>query len=384
MKVYLDNSATTKVRDEVLEEMLIVYKDDYGNPSSLHRMGLDIEKKIDLARKRVAKLINSDVNDIIFTSGGTESNNIAIQGFIDKINKEKHNIVTTNIEHDSIGNIFKYYSQKGIDVRYLKTDSKGFITRDSIDRLVDDNTQIISIIYVNNEIGTIQNINSLIGMVRKKNKNIKIHLDAIQAFGKIVIDVKKLDIDTMSFSSHKIHGPKGVGGLYISPDINMKGLMFGGGQEKDIRSGTENTAGIIGFGKACELIYNDYNNYVFNLRNIRNSFASKIGSEIRDVKVNSLLNESSAPHILSISFEKIKAEVLLHFLENYNIFVSTGSACSSNHVGISQTLKSIGLEKKYIDGTIRFSFGYFNSIEEIDYTVDKIRYCVKEIRSVIG
>lgn len=384
MDIYLDNSATTKVRDEVLEEIISMYSKDYGNPSSLHRMGLVVEKKIDIARKNVAKIVNAKPDNIYFTSGGTESNNIAINGFVNKLNSNTSNIVTTVFEHASVSNIFKNYEQKGYDVRYLSTDLNGFIDMDDFNRLVDCNTGFLSIIYVNNEIGTIQKLSELIKIAKEKNKNIKIHIDAIQAFGKIKIDVNKLDIDSMSFSSHKINGPKGVGGLYLKKGSNLEGLMFGGGQEKNIRPGTENTPGIVGFGKACELLYSDLNETTDRMRKIRNQYAEKLLNSINKIKINTLLDENSAPHILSISFENIKAEVLLHYLENYNIYVSTGSACSSNYDSISSTLKSIKLSDKLIEGTIRISIGYYNTFDEIDYTVNKINECVSDIRSIIG
>ncbi len=382
MNIYLDNCATTKVRDEVLTEIIDIFSNDYGNPSSLHRMGLNVEKKINIARKNVASLINASEKEILFTSGGTESNNLAINSHVAKLTKN-NNIITTVVEHPSIYNVYKQYEKKGYDVRYLNTDNSGFIDFNSLENLVDKNTGLISIIYVNNEIGTIQKLDEIIKYVKNINNNIKIHVDAIQAFGKILIDVKKLNIDTMSFSSHKVHGPKGVGGLYVNSKSTIEAFMYGGGQEKSLRPGTENTPGIIGFGKACELIKKDFKDEVNKLNSLKIAYSNKLKERIEDISINSMLDENGAPHILSVSFKDVKAEVLLHYLENYDIYVSTGAACSSKSKSENRTLKSIGLSDKFIDGTIRISFGYFNNIEDVDYTVDKIKECVEDIRKIV-
>lgn len=382
MKIYLDNSATTKIRKEVLNTIIDINENFYGNPSSLHKMGLQIEKKIENARKIVSNFVNANTKEIIFTSGGTESNNLAIFGHLSNIS-ENTNIITTRIEHPSVYNVFKNFEKKGIKVNYLDCDKKGRIDLLQLDSLVDDNTKLISIIYVNNEIGIIQDVSEILRVVRKKNNKTKIHIDGIQAFGKIKIDLKKLDIDSMSFSSHKIHGPKGIGGLYINSRTNIKSIFLGGNQEKGLRAGTENTAGIVGFGKAVDLIDKEFDaNYKKTLE-LKNIYAKKIKSEIEDTKINSLLNEESAPHILNVSFKNVRGEVLLHFLEKHNIYVSTGSACSSKSKTISRTLESIDLENSYQDGTIRISFGYFNKLEELDYVIDKIKKSVNEIRQII-
>ena len=320
-------------------------------------------------------------NEILFTSGGTESNNLAISGHIAKLSKN-NNIVTTAIEHPSVYNLYKQYEKKGYDVRYIDTDERGLIDFDSIKKLVDINTGLISIIYVNNEIGTIQKLDDIIKLVREINPSIKIHIDAIQALGKLPINMKKLNIDTMSFSAHKIHGPKGVGALYINSRSNLEALMFGGYQERAIRPGTENTPGIIGFGKACELIKKEFNEEVKKLNTLKLTYAEKLRERIEDININSMLDERAAAHILSISFKHVKAEVLVHYLENYGIYVSTGAACSSKQKVENRTLSSIGLDDSFIDGTIRISFGYFNNIDEIDYTVEKISECVDDIRKI--
>lgn len=382
MTIYLDNSATTRVRDEVLLEMTDVLKNEYGNPSSLHRMGLNIEKRIEAARKNIASLINCGENEILFTSGGTESNNLAINSHVSKLNKGS-NIVTTSIEHPSVYNIYKQYEKRGYDVRYLDTDKQGFIDFESLKKLVDINTGLISIIYVNNEIGTIQKLNEIIKHVKEINSNTRIHIDAIQALGKLSINMKKLNVDTMSLSAHKVHGPKGVGALYINSKTNIEAFMYGGYQEKGIRPGTENTSGIIGFGKACELLKKDFNDEIKRLNLLKLAYADKLREKIEDISINSILGEEGTAHILNVSFKAVKAEVLVHYLENYGIYVSTGAACSSKQKVENRTLNAIKLDDKFIEGTIRISFGYFNSIEELDYTVDKIKECVEDIRKII-
>lgn len=381
MTIYLDNAATTRVHDEVLAEMTDILSNEYGNPSSLHRMGLNVEKKIEAARKNLASLINCSDNEILFTSGGTESNNLAIHSHVSKLNKN-HNIVTTAIEHPSVYNVYKYYEKKGYDVRYIDTDKYGLIDFDSFKKLVDKNTGLISIMYVSNEIGIIQKLDEIILYIKEINPSAKIHIDSIQALGKIPLNMKKLNIDTMSFSAHKVHGPKGTGALYINSKTNLEAMMYGGFQEKGIRPGTENTSGIIGFGKACELLKEDFNEEVNKFKLLKMAYADKLKERIEDISINSIFDENGAAHILNVSFKTVKAEVLVHYLENYGIYVSTGAACSSKKDVENRTLSAIKLDDGFIEGTIRLSFGYFNNIDEIDYTVDKIKECVEDIRKI--
>lgn len=378
MEIYLDNSATTKIYEEVLDKMVETYKDNYGNPSSIHRMGLKIEKEILSARKSVARIINACKDEIYFTGSGTESNNIAILGAVNKSEK-KYNIVTTIIEHSSVHNVYKELEDY-LEVRYVNVDGNGNVDHDDLNSKIDENTILFSFILVNNEIGTIQNLDNVINIAKNKNKKIKIHIDAVQAFGKIKIDVKNIAVDTMSFSSHKIHGPKGVGGLYVKKGYKLKPIIFGGNQEKGLRSGTENTVGIIGFGKACDILYETFDKVRENFYNIRSEYIKKLIGEIDNIKINSLTN--CAPHILSVSFRDVKGEVLVHFLENDGVFVSTGSACSSNAKIDHRVLSSINLDKEYIDGTIRISFGCFNNFDEIEYVVEKIKKAVYDIRRI--
>ncbi len=382
MEIYLDNSATTKIRKEVLDEIISVHTKCYGNPSSLHRMGLEAEKKIENTRKVISKFLNAKPEEIYFTGGGTESNNIAILGHLNT-NKGDGNIITTQIEHPSVYNVYKKLENDNIKVNYVDVDNYGFINIEKLKNYLNENTLLVSLIMVNNEIGSIQDINNIVNIIKSVNPKTKIHIDGIQAFGKIPIDLKQFGVDSFSFSSHKIHGPKGVGGLYIKSNSRIAPINYGGNQEKGIRSGTENTPGIVGFGKAVELISDNFEQENLKLNNLKKELSYKIKKEIDDIKINSLLDKKGAPHILSISFKDVKGEVLVHYLEECGIYVSTGSACSSKGKNISRTLKSIGLDQDYVEGTIRYSFGFFNKIEEIDYVVEKTKESVEDIRNII-
>jgi len=339
-------------------------------------MGHKVEKKIDEARTLSAKLIGAKPEEIYFTGGGTESNNIAIFGHLSNL-KEYNNVITTNIEHPSVYNVFKQLEDRCL-VKYLETDENGKINIDELHNMVDENTLLISIMHVNNEIGAVQELNEITAIIKRKNKNAKLHVDAVQSYGKIKIDVNKTPLDTLSFSSHKIHGPKGVGGLFIRSGIKITPLIYGGGQERGIRSGTENTTGIIGFGKACKLMYDNFDEEVNKLYGLKNTYIKRL-EEIEDIKINSPID--GAPHIISVSFKNVPGEVLVHYLEDKNIFVSTGSACSSKSKD-SRILEAIKLSKEYRAGTIRISLGHFNNFEEVDYVIDNIKKSVKDIRSI--
>lgn len=383
MEIYLDNSATTKIRQEVMDEIIDTYLNNYGNPSSLHRKGFEIEKKINQARKLTAKVINAKPEEIFFTSGGTESNNIALIGHLSSVNYEgRKNIITTRIEHPSVYNVFRHFEEK-IEVKYLDTDEKGYISKSQLMEKIDEDTLLVSIIFVNNELGTIQDLENIIKIIKKKNNKTKIHVDAIQAFGKLKIDVNKLDVDTISFSSHKIHGPKGVGGLYVKQGNKINSIFFGGHQEKGLRPGTENTPGIVGFGKACELVSDNFKEENHKLYELKKQYGRLLLEKIDDIKINSDLTDIGAPHILNVSFKNVKGEVLVHFLEDKGIYVSTGAACSSKAKNDIRVLNAINLDSEYINGTIRMSFGYFNNFEEIEYVVENIKKSVNEIRDIM-
>lgn len=382
MKVYLDNSSTTRPRDEVIDEMLHMLKFEYGNPSSLHRMGLEVEKRIERSRKIIADFLKCDKEEIFFTSGGTESNNISVQGLVNKNIKRGNHIITTKFEHSSVLNIAKHYENKGLKATYLDLDKHGMINLKQLKDSISENTILVSIMMVNNEMGTISPISDISKIVKGKNKNTKIHVDGIQAFSKLDIDVRKLNIDTFSFSSHKVHGPKGIGGLYVKKNVILEPMLFGGNQENGIRSGTENVPGIVGFGKAVEILKEKYKKESEDIRKIKEYFVKELINNIDGIKINSILDDRCAPHILNVSFVGVRGEVLLHYLEDNGIYVSTASACSSHGKGKSHVLKAIGLKDDEIEGAIRFSFSHYNTLEEIDYVIEKLKQSVNDIRRI--
>ncbi len=381
MEVYLDNSATTKVRQEVLKQIVDINENYYGNPSSLHRMGLNVEKKIEEARRNAAKIISARYEEIYFTGGGTESNNIALLSHLNNLD-ENSNIVTTKIEHPSVYNVIDHVIGKD-RIRYVEIDNMGRINLDNLSDLIDSNTVLAAIMHVNNEIGIVQDIKGITEIINSKNKNTKIHVDAVQSYGKIKIDVNKIPVDTISFSSHKIHGPKGVGGLFVRSTLKIKPSVFGGGQEKAVRPGTENTPGIIGFGEACKLLYENFEEENKKLNELKILYAKRLTEEISDTQINSLLSDKGAPHILNVSFKNIRGEVLLHYLEQKGIYVSTGSACSSKSKN-NRILEAVNINKDYINGSIRISLGYFNNLDEVEYVVSNIKQAVDDIRKIMS
>ena len=382
MEVYLDNGATTRPRDEVIEEINYMFKSAYGNPSSLHRMGLEAERKVNQSRKTIAEFLSVKGEEIYFTSSGTESNNIAIQGIINKHSRKGKHIITSKIEHSSVLNIFKHYEEKGYKVTYLNVDEKGIIDLRELESSITEETILVSIMFVNNEIGCIQPVKEIKEIINSKNKQIVFHIDGVQAFGKIDFDIASLGIDCLSFSGHKIHGPKGIAGLYVRKGLNIEPIIFGGKQERGLRSGTENVPGIVGLGKATEILKKNFRTEKEYLLKLKEYFLSKLQEGISNIKVNSFVCGKGGPHILNVSFIGVRGEVLLHYLENKGIYVSTGSACSSNNKGRSHVLKEIGLSEKEIDGTVRFSFAFSNTYEELDYVFENLKESVEEIRKI--
>lgn len=376
--IYFDNSATTKPHREVIDEVVICMEKYFGNPSSAHRLGIEAEKRMKIARENVAMLINAQANEIVFTSGGSEANNTAIKGIV----KNGDHVITSKIEHPSVLRTLKELEVEGVEVTYLDVDNRGVINIDQLKSFIKDNTKLVTIMHVNNEIGSIQPIEEIIKIVKNTNKKTRIHVDAVQSAGKIKIDVKKLDVDLMSISAHKIHGPKGVGALYIKKGVNIKPLISGGGQERDIRSGTENLPMISGFGVAANIANENMEQKIEHINNIKKHFVDRL-SEIEDVRINSPLDDVHIGNILNVSFKGIKGEVLLHALEDYEIYVSTGSACSakkSSHK--NYVLPAIGLDDCYVSGAIRFSFSFLNTIEEVDKTIEALKSILKFLRRI--
>lgn len=374
--IYFDNAATTVPYDEVIEEVSSVMKNYFGNPSSAHKLGLIAERKLNEYRETLAKTINATKDEIIFTSGGSESNNFLIRGFL----KEKGHIITSNIEHPSILNLCKELELEGYRVTYLKVNNEGIIDLEEFKEALSKDTILVTLMYINNEIGSIQPIKE-VGNILKDYSKVKFHVDAIQAYGKIKIDVKGCNIDLMSCSGHKIHGPKGIGMAYMKKGLNPKPLIFGGAQEMGKRAGTENLASIGGFAKAANIInLNIKDNYEKVLK-IKEAFIDGV-KDIEGVKINSKISEFSSPYILNLSFKGLRGEVFLHMLEEKEIYVSTGSACSSKDKKYSHVLKAIGLSNDEIEGTIRFSFNEFNTENEVNETLEAIKTSLKFLRRV--
>ena len=382
MFVYLDNSSTTKPYKEVVSEMVEHLENNYGNPSSLHRMGINAEKSLKSSRRKIASSMGVKEEEIYFTAGGTEADNIAIFGAAYAKKRQGNKVITSVIEHPAVLECFKKLEAEGFLVKYIDVDKNGIIDLASLEKEIDENTILISIMHVNNEIGSIQPIKEIVKIKekveKKTNKNIIFHSDKVQSYGKIPFDADGLDL--ISVSGHKIHGPKGIGALYIKKGIVLSPNIFGGGQEKGVRPGTENIPAIAGFGKAAELTNLNIDDKIIKLKGLKEHLLNRIKSEIENVKINS--PQDSVCSILNISFIGVRGEVLLHTLEQSDIYVSTGSACSSNKKGQSHVLKSISLSNAEIEGAIRFSFSEFNTISEIDYVMEKLKEAIEKFRKL--
>ncbi len=378
MKAYLDNGATTIVSETVVEKMNQAFRNMYGNPSSMHHMGVEAEKLIKHSKKILSKAIKATPEEIIFTSGGTESNNLAIQGFLNHSSCRKKEIITTQIEHPSVLNVFEKYETLGYKVTYLKVDEKGKIDIKELEDALCDETALVSVMYVNNEIGTIQDL-PLISKTIKRHSKAVFHVDAVQALGKVECHVKKQGVDMMTFSSHKIHGPMGVGALYVKKGILLEPLFIGGGQQKGIRPGTENAPGVLGFATACEEAITTLNETQKTLISIRDYFVEEV-LKIDGARYN---GNYDAPHIANISFPNMRGEVLLHVLESKDIYVSTGSACASKNKSYSHVLEAIGLDEKHMEGAIRFSFSKYTTKEMIEYTLQTLKESIQELDAII-
>lgn len=380
MEIYLDNSATTKCYDCVKELVGKVMCEDYGNPSSMHKKGVDAERYIREAKETLAKLLKVQEKELFFTSGGTECDNLALIGCARANHRSGKHLITSSIEHPAILNTMQYLEQEeGFRVTYLPVDEEGCIRLEDLKQALCEDTILVSIMYVNNEVGSVQPIEEAVQIVKNYNKNILFHVDAVQGFGKYRIFPKRMGIDLLSISGHKIHGPKGTGVLYVNEKVKIKPILFGGEQQKNIRSGTENVPGIAGLGLAAKEIYRDLEVKVEQMRGLKAHFIAGL-SKIDHVKIHGRYDETSAPHIISVGFAGIRSEVLLHTLEEKGIYVSSGSACASNHPAISGVLRGIGTEPEYLDSTLRFSFSEFTTKEEIDYTLETLYNCVPMLR----
>lgn len=376
---YFDNAATTKVAKEVLDEMLPYLKEEFGNPSSMYTLGRSSKRAIEDARKKVARLINCEPTEIYFTSSGSESDNTAIKGIAyQNYNKGMH-IITSKIEHPAVLNTCHTLERQGFKVTYLDVDKEGFIDLEQLINSIRHDTILISIMFANNEIGTIQNIEEISKIA--KIYNIVFHTDAVQACGNIPIDVKKMGIDMLSLSGHKLHAPKGVGAVYVKNGIEFTKFIDGGHQEKDKRASTENVPGIVGLGKACELANSNMSQHIEKLTNIRNYYISEVEKKIANIKFNGP-KEKRLPGNANFSFLDIDGQSLLLNLDAKGICASSGSACSTGSLNPSHVLKAIGLSDDLANGALRTSFGDDNTKEDIDYLVENLKESVDKLRTI--
>ena len=365
MEAYFDNAATTRVAPEVQDIVKKVMDLDYGNPSSRHRKGAEAGQYIKEAQDIIAGTLKAEPKEIIFTSGGTESNNMALIGAAFANRRRGNHIISTRIEHASVYNPLLFLEEQGFRVTFLNVDRQGHIDPEELKQAICPETILVSVMMVNNEIGAIEPIEEIGKIIKKANPDIVFHVDAIQAYGKLKISVKRCKIDLLSVSGHKIHGPKGTGFLYVRDKVKLRPIIYGGGQQRDFRSGTENVPGIAGLGMAAKLIYTNHTEKIEKIRQVKDTFLT--GVRKLDGVVD---NSGEAPHIASVSFRGIeRSEVLLHALEAKGVYCSSGSACSSNHPAISGTLKAIGVEDELLNATLRFSFSVYSSVEEAEYAV---------------
>ena len=369
MEAYLDNSATTQCSASAADMMMQVLRTDYGNPSSLHNRGMEAENYIKEARARIAKTLKVNDKEIYFTSGGTEGNNLAIIGAAMANQRAGKRVITTAIEHPSVGNPYAYLQEQGFEVTYLPVDAYGLISLQDLKDAMTKDTILVSMMHVNNEIGAVEPVEEAAKLIKQMNPGCLFHVDAIQSYGKFRIYPKKMGIDLLTVSGHKIHGPKGSGFLFVRERVKLKPIILGGGQELGMRSGTENVPAIAGLGQAAMEIYQDFDEKTAHLYQLRNHFIERV-EQIPGVTINGYKDNRNAPHIVSVSVKGVRSEVLLHALEEKEIYVSAGSACSSNKPAVSKTLQAIGLERSLLDSTVRFSFSVHTTMDEIDYACD--------------
>ncbi len=379
MEIYLDNSATTKVFQEVADLVSQVFQEDYGNPSSMHLKGVEAERYLKYAKETIARIMKVKDKEIFFTSGGTESDNWALIGTAMANCKAGKHLITTKIEHPAILRTMDYLETQGFEVTYLPVDREGVVSLKSLREAIRLDTILVSMMHVNNEVGSIQPIAQAASLVKDMNPKTIFHVDAVQGFGKLPIYPQRWKIDMVSVSGHKIHGPKGVGFLYVKEGVKIRPIIHGGGQQKNYRSGTENVPGIAGLGKAAELLYCNFENDNNRLYMLRGYFVNEL-SRIKNIKINGPVNGKGAPHIVSVTFEGIRSEVLLHALEEQGIFISAGSACAAKKHSVSDTLQAMRLPQSALDATVRFSFSVFTTKEELEFTLGALREIVPMLR----
>ncbi len=364
-EIYLDNSATTRVFPEVAELMNRIFLEEYGNPSSMHHKGVEAEKELRMARETLAQILKVKEKNLLFTSCGTESDNLAIIGAARAAQRRGKHLITTPIEHPAVLETMKHLESEGFEITYLPVDQDGLVAPETVADAVREDTILVSVMHTNNEIGALEPIAQIGEAIKAKNPQTLFHVDAVQGFGKAKIYPKRMHIDLLAASGHKIHGPKGVGLLYVGDNVRIRNIIYGGGQQGGMRSGTENVPGIAGMALAAKILYEHYDEDQQKLRSMKDAFIQRV-SAIEGVHVNGRTGEDSAAHIISLSVEGVRAEVLLHALEDKGIYVSSGSACASNRPHISETLQAIGTSQAYLDSTIRLSTSVMNTMEDME------------------
>ena len=379
MEAYFDNSATTRCFDEVKDIVCKTMTGDFGNPSAMHKKGMEAENYVRRSAQTLAKLLKVNEKEILFTSGGTESDNLAIIGGVEANKRMGNHIITTAVEHAAVAQPFAYLKDQGYEVTILPVDHQGVVKLEALEAALRPDTILVSVMYVNNEVGAVMPVEEIGKLVHEKSPKALFHVDAIQSYGKLEIRPKRMNIDMLSVSGHKIHGPKGSGFLYIKDKTKIKPIIYGGGQQKGMRSGTENVPAYAGLGVAAEEIYTDFDKKIAHMYELRDHFIESV-QRIDGVSVNGRTDHTNAPHVVSVSVDGVRAEVMLHTLEDRQIYVSAGSACSSNKPAISSTLKSIGLKPSLLDSTIRFSFCVNTTQEEIDYAVSVMAEVIPMLR----
>ncbi|MGE5544444.1 MAG: cysteine desulfurase family protein [Bacillota bacterium] len=380
-EIYLDNSATTPVFEDIADRMREIAVQQYGNPSSLHRKGIEAEILVTEARMQISKAMEVRPEEIVFTSGGTEANNLALLGSVEANRRNGKRIISSEIEHPSVLETLKRLEQQGYEVLYCPVDACGRVTPDALSSLVNEDTILVTIMMVNNEIGTVEPMAELVRAAKKVNPRLVFHSDCVQAFGKIPLNPVKIGLDLVSLSAHKLHGPKGVGVLYINSRIALKGQISGGGQERKYRSGTENVSGIVGFGMAADRAVSGMSEH----SKLMNGFKSLLIKRLQEQKIEFRLNgppiDEGAPHIINLSFPGTWGEVLVHFLESQKIYVSTGSACHSRKADQSHVLKAIRLPKREAEGSIRISFSVMNTEEDIETLAQELASAIRRLKA---
>ena len=379
MEAYFDNSATTRCYPEVAEIVVKTMTEDFGNPSAMHLKGVEAEKYVREAAQTLAKILKVNEKEIIFTSGGTESNNLALFGGADANKRSGNHIITTSVEHAAVGQPAERLEQMGYEVTIVPVDHRGVVQLEALEKALRPDTILVSTMYVNNEVGAVMPVEEIAKLVHEKSPKALYHVDAIQAFGKYRIYPKKAGIDMLSVSSHKIHGPKGVGFLYINEKARIQPQILGGGQQAGMRSGTDNVPGIAGLGVAAKMVYTDFDKKIEHMYQLKERLAEGF-LKLPDVRLNGMEIREGGPQILSASFLGVRSEVLLHTLEEKGIYVSAGSACSSHKRKAAGTLSAMGMEAAQRESTLRFSFSEENTFEEVDYALEVIGQVLPMLR----